>query len=152
MVFLLVLHLFPIPVDGECLSADGRRIGACFNAYECRNKGGKASGDCSMGFGVCCICEFFVSSNENVIKVFASSCCRLRSNDHEQHYLLSFTELPKCNGERQRHFLWCSREDHERGDQSAEDRFLSFIFGEFEKFSFMARGSTFELNGNGRKC
>lgn len=60
-ILFAVLHLFPVPVDGECLSADGRRIGACFNAYECRNKGGKASGDCAMGFGVCCICEF--SSN-----------------------------------------------------------------------------------------
>ncbi|KAL5279938.1 hypothetical protein ACFFRR_004140 [Megaselia abdita] len=62
-----VLHLFPVPVDGECLSTDGRRIGACFNAYECRNKGGKASGDCAMGFGVCCIfvadCDQTITNN-----------------------------------------------------------------------------------------
>uniref|UniRef100_A0A1B0G9K9 CUB domain-containing protein n=1 Tax=Glossina morsitans morsitans TaxID=37546 RepID=A0A1B0G9K9_GLOMM len=52
-----VIHLFPVPVDGECLSNDGRRSGTCFNAYECRSKGGIAKGECAMGFGVCCICE-----------------------------------------------------------------------------------------------
>lgn len=45
------------PDAGECLSDDGRRIGNCFNAYECRAKGGTAKGECAMGFGVCCICE-----------------------------------------------------------------------------------------------
>uniref|UniRef100_A0A1A9WXL2 CUB domain-containing protein n=1 Tax=Glossina brevipalpis TaxID=37001 RepID=A0A1A9WXL2_9MUSC len=38
----LLIHLFPVPVDGECLSNDGRRAGTCFNAYECRSKGGTA--------------------------------------------------------------------------------------------------------------
>ncbi|KAL7741846.1 hypothetical protein ACLKA6_012064 [Drosophila palustris] len=50
-----VIHLFPVPVDGECLSDDGRRLGNCFNAYECRQKGGQARGECAMGFGVCCV-------------------------------------------------------------------------------------------------
>ncbi|XP_034473893.1 uncharacterized protein LOC117781250 [Drosophila innubila] len=50
-----VIHLFPVPVDGECLSDDGRRMGNCFNAYECRQKGGQARGECAMGFGVCCV-------------------------------------------------------------------------------------------------
>ncbi|XP_055849332.1 uncharacterized protein LOC129914208 isoform X2 [Episyrphus balteatus] len=50
-----VFHLFPVPVDGECLSNDGRRTGICLNVYECRLKGGIAHGECSMGFGVCCI-------------------------------------------------------------------------------------------------
>ncbi|XP_055918751.1 uncharacterized protein LOC129950855 isoform X2 [Eupeodes corollae] len=50
-----VFHLFPVPVDGECLSNDGRRTGVCVNVYECRLKGGIAQGECSMGFGVCCI-------------------------------------------------------------------------------------------------
>ncbi|KAH8263400.1 hypothetical protein KR044_008254, partial [Drosophila immigrans] len=50
-----VIHLFPVPVDGECLADDGRRMGSCFNAYECRQKGGQARGECAMGFGVCCV-------------------------------------------------------------------------------------------------
>ncbi|KAH8376757.1 hypothetical protein KR093_001165, partial [Drosophila rubida] len=50
-----VIHLFPVPVDGECLANDGRRMGNCFNAYECRQKGGQARGECAMGFGVCCV-------------------------------------------------------------------------------------------------
>ncbi|XP_065355388.1 uncharacterized protein LOC135949868 [Calliphora vicina] len=59
-----VIHLFPVPVDGECLSDDGRRIGSCFNAYECRNKGGEAKGECALGFGVCCI--FIANCNETI--------------------------------------------------------------------------------------
>ncbi|XP_011209114.2 uncharacterized protein LOC105230186 isoform X2 [Bactrocera dorsalis] len=59
-----VIHLLPVPVDGECLSDDGRRIGNCFNIYECRAKGGIAKGDCAMGFGVCCI--FIASCNTTI--------------------------------------------------------------------------------------
>ncbi|XP_053964363.1 uncharacterized protein LOC128867277 [Anastrepha ludens] len=59
-----VIHLFPVPVDGECLSDDGRRTGNCFNAYECRAKGGTAKGECAMGFGVCCI--FIASCNTTI--------------------------------------------------------------------------------------
>uniref|UniRef100_A0A0K8VDH5 CUB domain-containing protein n=1 Tax=Bactrocera latifrons TaxID=174628 RepID=A0A0K8VDH5_BACLA len=59
-----VIHLLPVPVDDECLSDDGRRIGNCFNIYECRAKGGIAKGDCAMGFGVCCI--FIASCNTTI--------------------------------------------------------------------------------------
>ncbi|XP_058977371.1 uncharacterized protein LOC131802042 [Musca domestica] len=59
-----VIHLFPVPVDGECLSNDGRRTGTCFNAYECRNKGGQAKGECAHGFGVCCI--YIANCNETI--------------------------------------------------------------------------------------
>uniref|UniRef100_A0A1I8PE50 CUB domain-containing protein n=1 Tax=Stomoxys calcitrans TaxID=35570 RepID=A0A1I8PE50_STOCA len=59
-----VIHLFPVPVDGECLSNDGRRTGTCFNAYECRSKGGQATGECAHGFGVCCI--YIASCNETI--------------------------------------------------------------------------------------
>ncbi|XP_061397620.1 uncharacterized protein LOC133333321 [Musca vetustissima] len=59
-----VIHLFPVPVDGECLSNDGRRTGTCFNAYECRSKGGQAKGECAHGFGVCCI--YIANCNETI--------------------------------------------------------------------------------------
>ncbi|KAI8121916.1 hypothetical protein CVS40_7126 [Lucilia cuprina] len=64
LIVKLVIHLFPVPVDGECLSDDGRRTGTCFNAYECRNKGGEAKGECALGFGVCCI--FIANCNETI--------------------------------------------------------------------------------------
>lgn len=28
------------------------------NTYECRIQGGKSSGSCALGFGVCCVCKF----------------------------------------------------------------------------------------------
>ncbi|XP_017107357.2 uncharacterized protein [Drosophila bipectinata] len=62
-----VIHLFPVPVDGDCLSNDGRRMGNCLNAYECRQKDGQARGECAMGFGVCCVfvanCNTTISNN-----------------------------------------------------------------------------------------
>lgn len=51
-----VLNFFPIPVDDECLSDDGRRYGVCLNVYECRIQGGTSRGECALGFGVCCVC------------------------------------------------------------------------------------------------
>ncbi|XP_050741110.1 uncharacterized protein LOC108027655 [Drosophila biarmipes] len=59
-----VIHLFPVPVDGDCMSNDGRRIGNCLNAYECRQKDGQAKGECAMGFGVCCV--FLASCNTTI--------------------------------------------------------------------------------------
>ncbi|XP_034667961.1 uncharacterized protein LOC117901360 [Drosophila subobscura] len=59
-----VIHLFPVPVDGDCLSNDNRRMGNCLNAYECRQKGGQAQGECAMGFGVCCV--FLASCNVTI--------------------------------------------------------------------------------------
>ena len=55
-----VLNFFPEPVEEECLSADKRRRGICMNTYECRMQRGTFHGPCALGFGVCCICEFFL--------------------------------------------------------------------------------------------
>lgn len=59
-----MIHLFPVPVDGDCMSNDGRRMGNCLNAYECRQKDGQARGECAMGFGVCCV--FLASCNTTI--------------------------------------------------------------------------------------
>lgn len=53
-----VLNFFPVPVDDECLSDDGRRSGVCLNVYECRMQGGSSRGQCALGFGVCCVCKY----------------------------------------------------------------------------------------------
>ncbi|XP_026473443.1 uncharacterized protein LOC113377363 isoform X2 [Ctenocephalides felis] len=50
-----MLNFFPLPVEEECLSKDGRRAGLCLNTYECRIQGGTARGSCALGFGVCCV-------------------------------------------------------------------------------------------------
>ncbi|XP_035777674.1 uncharacterized protein LOC118458859 [Anopheles albimanus] len=59
-----VLNFLPVPVDDECLSDDGRRTGQCMNVYECRIQGGKARGQCALGFGVCCV--FVATCNEEI--------------------------------------------------------------------------------------
>ncbi|KAJ3624187.1 hypothetical protein MTP99_017832 [Tenebrio molitor] len=53
--FPRVLNFFPVPVEEECLSNDGRRKGICMNAYECRIESGSSHGPCALGFGVCCV-------------------------------------------------------------------------------------------------
>ncbi|CRK89795.1 CLUMA_CG003451, isoform A [Clunio marinus] len=45
-----VINFFSFPIDDECLSDDGRRIGMCMNVYECRIQGGTSRGDCALGF------------------------------------------------------------------------------------------------------
>ncbi|XP_044758275.1 uncharacterized protein LOC123316323 [Coccinella septempunctata] len=63
--FPRVLNFFPVPIEEECLSKDGRRRGICMNTYECRIQGGSSHGKCAMGFGVCCV--FTVTCNQEVI-------------------------------------------------------------------------------------
>jgi len=38
-----------------CTANDGSRNGTCFTSTECDDKGGKSSGNCASGFGVCCL-------------------------------------------------------------------------------------------------
>ncbi|XP_063917357.1 uncharacterized protein LOC135133044 [Zophobas morio] len=59
-----VLNFFPVPVEEECLSNDGRRKGICMNAYECRIESGTSHGPCALGFGVCCV--FTATCNEEI--------------------------------------------------------------------------------------
>lgn len=57
---LAVLSFFPEPVAEECLSADKRRRGICMNTYDCRIQRGTFQGPCALGFGVCCVCEYYI--------------------------------------------------------------------------------------------
>jgi len=41
-----------------CQSQDVTRNGTCFTSTECTDKGGKKSGSCAAGFGVCCLFLF----------------------------------------------------------------------------------------------
>lgn len=68
-----VLNFFPLHSEDECVSEDGRRVGACLNVYECRLQGGQARGECALGFGVCCICKFYLFSTWTIISQIPSS-------------------------------------------------------------------------------
>ncbi|XP_028171788.1 uncharacterized protein LOC114361068 [Ostrinia furnacalis] len=54
-----VLNFFPVGGERECQPAGFTvaRAGICLNAYDCRQRDGKAAGDCAHGLGVCCVFE-----------------------------------------------------------------------------------------------
>ncbi|XP_026488029.2 uncharacterized protein LOC113394814 isoform X1 [Vanessa tameamea] len=54
-----VLNFFPVGGEKECQPSGFTiaRAGICLNPYDCRQRDGKASGDCAHGFGVCCVFE-----------------------------------------------------------------------------------------------
>merc|ERR1719340_311199 len=47
----------------DCKSQDGGRNGTCYTSTECGDKGGKQSGTCASGFGVCCLFVFTTSGS-----------------------------------------------------------------------------------------
>jgi len=47
-----------------CQSNDNMRNGTCYTTTECDDKGGKASGNCASGFGVCCLFKVQLASQE----------------------------------------------------------------------------------------
>ncbi|KPI99755.1 hypothetical protein RR46_04729 [Papilio xuthus] len=54
-----VLNFFPVGGEREC-RPEGQtlaRAGICLNPYDCRQRDGKAAGDCAHGLGVCCVFE-----------------------------------------------------------------------------------------------
>ncbi|XP_075980315.1 uncharacterized protein LOC142979340 isoform X2 [Anticarsia gemmatalis] len=54
-----VLNFFPVGGGREC-QPEGYSIakaGICLNQYDCRQRDGRASGDCAHGLGVCCVFE-----------------------------------------------------------------------------------------------
>ncbi|XP_034834496.1 uncharacterized protein [Maniola hyperantus] len=54
-----VLNFFPVGGERECQPSEFTiaRAGICLNPYDCRQRDGKASGDCAHGLGVCCVFE-----------------------------------------------------------------------------------------------
>ena len=34
--------------------------GTCYTEDECDSRGGSASGSCAEGYGVCCVCKYFL--------------------------------------------------------------------------------------------
>ncbi|KAL0871515.1 hypothetical protein ABMA27_005231 [Loxostege sticticalis] len=54
-----VLNFFPVGGERECQPAGFTvaRAGICLNPYDCRQRDGKAAGDCAHGLGVCCVFE-----------------------------------------------------------------------------------------------
>ncbi|CAH0725463.1 unnamed protein product, partial [Brenthis ino] len=54
-----VLNFFPVGGERECQPSGFTiaRAGICLNPYDCRQRDGKALGDCAHGLGVCCVFE-----------------------------------------------------------------------------------------------
>ncbi|XP_048478406.1 uncharacterized protein LOC119693499 isoform X2 [Plutella xylostella] len=54
-----VLNFFPVGGERECQPSHGftARSGICLNPYDCRQRDGRAGGDCAHGLGVCCVFE-----------------------------------------------------------------------------------------------
>jgi len=47
-----------------CTSESSSRNGTCYTTTECNDKGGKSSGNCASGFGVCCLFTVQTASQE----------------------------------------------------------------------------------------
>ncbi|EDW75883.1 uncharacterized protein Dwil_GK14961 [Drosophila willistoni] len=124
-----VIHLFPVPVDGECLSDDGRRLGNCFNAYECRQKGGQAKGECAMGFGVCC--------------VFVANCNATITNNITYIVSPNFPSFMPSN------FSGCNLKVKMMGEEISQLRidFYHFSLGQPNRRTGVCDGDAFSING-----
>ncbi|XP_016945699.3 uncharacterized protein [Drosophila suzukii] len=124
-----VIHLFPVPVDGDCMSNDGRRIGNCLNAYECRQKDGQAKGECAMGFGVCC--------------VFLASCNTTISNNITYIVSPGFPSFMPSN------FSECSLRVKMMSDDISQVRidFHHFTLGQPNRRTGVCEGDVFSIGG-----
>nr|XP_016945699.1 uncharacterized protein LOC108021471 [Drosophila suzukii] len=124
-----VIHLFPVPVDGDCMSNDGRRIGNCLNVYECRQKDGQAKGECAMGFGVCC--------------VFLASCNTTISNNITYIVSPGFPSFMPSN------FSECSLRVKMMSDEISQVRidFHHFTLGQPNRRTGVCEGDVFSIGG-----
>lgn len=92
-----MLNFFPLHSDDECISEDGRRVGACLNVYECRLQGGHARGECALGFGVCCVCKYMILEPSPWTHSDHCNCRRFLSHSLPFHYAcLSILFRPLC--------------------------------------------------------
>ena len=41
--------------NNECTTQESGMIGVCLKEEDCADQGGKKSGNCALGFGVCCL-------------------------------------------------------------------------------------------------
>ncbi|CAH2044272.1 unnamed protein product, partial [Iphiclides podalirius] len=70
-----VLNFFPVGDERECRPEGNTlaKAGICLNPYDCRQRDGKASGDCAHGLGVCCVFEVTCGATvQNNISYFMS--------------------------------------------------------------------------------
>jgi len=125
----LVIHLFPVPVDGYCMSSDNRRIGNCLNAYECRQKDGQARGECAMGFGVCC--------------VFLASCNTTITNN------VTYIVSPEFPSFMPSNFTGCSLRVKMMSDEISQVRidFHHFTLGQPNRRTGVCEGDVFSIGG-----
>jgi len=77
-----------------CSSENGGRNGTCYTTTECSDKGGKSSGNCASGFGVCCLFTVQTASQE-----INQNCTYIQNPDFPSAYTettaLTYT-IRKC--------------------------------------------------------
>jgi len=79
-----------------CASQDASRNGTCYTSSECKDKGGTSSGNCAVGFGVCCL--FIVKDTSTTIN---ENCTYIQNPSFPSAYTdttaLTYT-INKCSG------------------------------------------------------
>lgn len=61
----------------DCLSSSGLK-GTCLHSLECSSQSGTESGDCADGYGICCVCKYFIISIDIIINYYFywdTKCC-----------------------------------------------------------------------------
>jgi len=48
-----------------CEVTGGTKNGTCYTSEECSDRGGVSDGSCADGYGVCCICKYFIFPAQN---------------------------------------------------------------------------------------
>merc|ERR1712241_1599512 len=82
--------------NAGCSSLDATRNGTCYTSSECKDKGGTSSGNCAVGFGVCCL--FIVKDTSTTIN---ENCTYIQNPSFPSAYTdttaLTYT-INKCSG------------------------------------------------------
>ena len=47
--------------NNDACTGDDGKMGVCYTAAQCTSMGGSATGNCAMGFGVCCRSKYYFS-------------------------------------------------------------------------------------------
>ena len=78
-------------------------MGVCYTMRECQERGGTESGSCAAGFGVCCICGYFISSrlvpNVNSLISHFSASVTNPTGEPEKVFYLQNKDYPRENDE-----------------------------------------------------
>merc|ERR1712012_807003 len=137
----------------DCQSQDntamnGPRNGTCYTSTECSDKGGKQSGSCASGFGVCCLftketCGDDINQNQTYIRNedFPTALSAACLDSFEVSGLTTGNTVPKICGENMGQHMY-----FEIGSGASDNADLKFTFGA------VAGSRTFEIKVTQYSC